>query len=112
MSAEELNANEELRPQLWDSEKWSADDDLGHVEVDLHELVHNEETKNKMCDREDRFKGAGSEEIMPGSLTWLVGYFEKTRLTDMQLQKQTYDKEIRSKEELKQRVSRMATNKL
>ncbi|KAK5952591.1 hypothetical protein OHC33_006183 [Knufia fluminis] len=112
VSADELNANENLRLQLWDSDKWSADDDLGRVEVDLHDLMHNEETKNRMCDREDRFKGADTEENMPGSLTWSVGYFEKTRITDTQLQKQTHNKDIRSKEELKNYVSKMAQNKL
>jgi len=112
VSADELNATEKLRLQLWDSDKWTADDDLGRVEVDLRELMHNEETKNKICDREDRLKGADTEENMPGTLSWSVGYFEKTRLTDLQLQKQMYAPEIRSKEKLEQRVNESATNKL
>jgi len=112
VSTDELNANEKLRLQLWDSDKWTADDDLGRVEVDLRDLMHNEETKNKMCDREDRLKGADTEDNMPGTICWSVGYFEKTRLTNTQLQKQTYAPDIRSKEKLEQRVNESATNKL
>ena len=112
VSPDELNANERLRLQLWDSDKWTADDDLGRVEVDLKELMTNEETKNKMCQREDRFKGTDLEEEMPGTLTWAVGYFEKTRITDMQLKKQSYKKDIRSKEELKKYVGKLAERKL
>ncbi|RJE16617.1 C2 domain protein, partial [Aspergillus sclerotialis] len=35
VTPEELNADEKLRLQLWDSDKYTADDDLGRVEVDL-----------------------------------------------------------------------------
>ncbi|KAK5076264.1 hypothetical protein LTR64_006258 [Lithohypha guttulata] len=112
VSPDELNAGEKLRLQLWDSDKWTNDDDLGRVEVDLHDLMHNPETKGKMYDREDRFKGSDLEEDMPGSLSWSVGYFEKTRITQQQLQQQTYKKDIRSKEQLEKHVTRLSERKL
>ncbi|KAH6662020.1 hypothetical protein B0J14DRAFT_310913 [Halenospora varia] len=112
VSPEELNADEKIRLQLWDSDKYTADDDLGRVEVDLKELMHNPKTKNKMCDREDRFKGQDPSENMPGTLTWSVGYYEKTRITEDQLVKQSEDKSIRTKEDLKKQVSEAAERKL
>lgn len=112
VSPDELNANERLRLQLWDSDKWTADDDLGRVEVDLHDLMHNPDTRNNMSDREDCFKASDLEEEMPGSLSWSVGYFEKTRITDKQLEQQTFDKHIRSKEQLKEHVTKMSKRKL
>ena len=112
VTPEELNADEKLRLQLWDSDKWTADDDLGRVEVDLRELMHSPKTKNKMCDREDRFMGEDTDEEMPGTLQWQVGYFEKTKITPEQLAKQTADPNIRTTEDLKKQVSETAKSKL
>lgn len=112
VTPEELNASEKLRLQLWDSDKYTADDDLGRVEVDLRELVYGNGMKNKMCDREDRFVGEEPDEKMPGSVQWSVGYFEKTRITEEQLAKQTEDPNIRTIEDLKKQVSETAEHKL
>lgn len=112
VSAEELNAEERLRLQLWDSDRWTADDDLGRVEVDLKELMHKPETHNKMLDREDRFTGQDPDEKMAGTLQWSVGYFSKVRITDKQLEQQKVDEEIRTREKLREHVSELAANKL
>lgn len=112
VSAEELNAEEKLRLQIWDSDKWTADDDLGRVEVDLKELMHKPETQNKLHNREDRFHGQDPDEMMAGSLQWSVGYFGKVKITEHQLQQQTVDENIRTKEQLQQHVSELAANKL
>lgn len=112
VTAEELNADERLRLQLWDSDKWTADDDLGRVEVDLKELIHSPETHNKMHDREDRFTGQDHEERMAGSLQWSVGYFSKLKITEKQLQQQTVDENLRSKQQLREHVSQLSANKL
>lgn len=112
VTPEELNADEKLRLQLWDSDKYTADDDLGRVEVDLRELMHSPKTKNQMCDREDRFVGEDPEEKMPGTLQWQVGYFTKTKITDEQLANQTADPNIRTKEQLEKEVSQTAQSKL
>ncbi|KAI0451734.1 hypothetical protein F5B21DRAFT_365259 [Xylaria acuta] len=112
VTPEEVNAGEKLRLQLWDSDKWTADDDLGRVEVDLKDLMHNQETSNRVQDREDRFAGEDVEEEMPGSLVWSVGYFAKTRITKQQLEAQTFNKDIRTKHDMKKHVSESAENKL
>ena len=112
VTPEELNAGEKLRLQLWDSDRWTADDDLGRVEVDLRELMHGSKTKNKMCDREDRFQGEDSDEEMPGTLQWQVGYFEKSNITEEQLAKQTEDPNIRTTDDLKKQVRETAERKL
>ncbi|PMD44689.1 putative meiotically up-regulated gene protein [Hyaloscypha variabilis F] len=112
VSPEELNADEKLRLQLWDSDKYTADDDLGRVEVDLKQLMHSPKTKNKMCDREDRFRGQDPNENMPGTLSWSVGYYAKTRITEEQLASQTEDDQIKTKEDLKEQVSHTAESKL
>jgi hypothetical protein len=112
VTPEEVNADETLRLQLWDSDKHSADDDLGRVEVGLKELMHSPKTKNQMCDRKDRFTAEEAHERMPGTLSWSVGYYSKTRITEEQLSKQKVDENINTKEELKKKVSEMAEKKL
>lgn len=109
---EELNAEERLRLQLWDSDKYTADDDLGRVEVDLKELMNNSKSHNRMQDREDGFTAQDQEEKMPGSLQWSVGYFSKVRITQTALEQQTFNEKIRSKEELKKYVADLSANKL
>ncbi|KAI1138554.1 hypothetical protein F5Y05DRAFT_384441 [Hypoxylon sp. FL0543] len=109
VTPEEVNAEEKLRLQLWDSDKWTADDDLGRVEVDLKSLIKN---PNRMHDREDRFAGEDPEETMPGSLVWSVGYFAKMRITSKELEQQTVNEEIRTKDQLKEHVSEMSEKKL
>ncbi|KAL1881293.1 hypothetical protein Daus18300_001146 [Diaporthe australafricana] len=112
VSAEELNAEEKLRLQLWDSDKHTADDDLGRVEVDLKELIHAPESHNKMQDREDRFTGQDPDEKMPGTLQWSVGYFSKIKITQKQLEQQTVNEELRTQAQLKQHVADQSANKL
>lgn len=112
VSAEELNAEEKLRLQLWDSDKHTADDDLGRVEVDLKQLIHKPESHNQMQDREDRFTGQDPDEKMPGTLQWSVGYFSKVRILQQQLEQQTVNEKIRTQEQLKEHVSEESANKL
>lgn len=112
VSSEELNAGERLRIQLWDSDRTSADDDLGRIEVDLKELMHNPQSNGKMWDRHDGFKApeAGKEE--PGWLEWSVGYFAKNRITENQLQQQKAEPDIKTLEQLKEKVSHDAEKKM
>ncbi|KAI0199412.1 hypothetical protein F4808DRAFT_432362 [Astrocystis sublimbata] len=112
VTPEEINASEKLRLQLWDSDKWTADDDLGRVEVDLKTLMHSDESLNRIQEREDRFTGEDVEEKMPGSMIWSVGYFEKTRITRQQLEAQTFNKDIRTKHDMKNHISESVENKL
>ncbi|KAH8903410.1 hypothetical protein BR93DRAFT_862105, partial [Coniochaeta sp. PMI_546] len=112
VTAEEINADETLRLQLWDSDKYTADDDLGRVELTLKEIMHSSKTKNKMHDREDEFRAEDPDEKMPGMLAWSVGYFEKAHIQQRQLDQQTVDPSIRSLDALKKQVSDGAKWKL
>ncbi len=112
VTPEEVNAEEKLRLQIWDSDKWTADDDLGRVELDLKSLMRNPETCDRFQEREDRFTGQDPDEKMPGSLQWSVGYFAKTRITEKQLEQQTINENIRTKDQLKQYISELAEHKL
>ena len=109
---EQLNADERLRIQLWDSDRVSADDDLGKIEVSLKELMHNPRSKARMSDRHDGFLGFESGKGMPGSLDWSVGYFPKTRIQDEQFQRQTVNPNVKNMEQLKEKVSKEVDRKL
>ena len=109
---EELNAEERLRVQLWDSDRTSADDDLGRIEVDLKELMHSNQSKGRMWDRHDKFLAVDSEDNMPGSLDWSVGYYAKTRIQEEQLKRQSEEKGIDTVLQLKEKVSEETERKM
>ncbi|KAM0701497.1 hypothetical protein Q7P35_011859 [Cladosporium inversicolor] len=112
VSPEELNVNERLRLQLWDSDRFTADDDLGRIEVDLKHLMKSEQTNGKMHKRCDGFRALKKGEDMPGKLEWNVGYFSKTRIQDCQLQQQTFDPEVRTMAQLRDSVDKACEKKL
>ncbi|KAK3364593.1 hypothetical protein B0T25DRAFT_530591 [Lasiosphaeria hispida] len=112
VSPDEINAEETLRLQLWDSDKHTADDDLGRVEVSLKELMHGSKTKNMMCDREDELRAEDPDEKIPGTVTWSVGYFAKAHIQQAQLDQQTFNPSIRTVDELKRQVAETAKSKL
>ena len=49
---------------------------------------------------------------MPGTLDWSVGYFSKTRIQEEQLKRQKVEKDVKSLQELKDKVSKDAKSKL
>ncbi|KAH9826831.1 meiotically up-regulated protein [Teratosphaeria destructans] len=112
VTPEELNVDERLRIQLWDSDRFNADDDLGRIEIDLKGLMRGESTNGRMQDRRDGFIALEGDEKVPGKLEWSVGYFSKTRIQKCQLEKQTFNKDIRSMETLDQMVNEDVTRKL
>lgn len=77
VSEDELKAKEDVSLQLWDSDKRSADDLIGRIQIPLSELMH---TPNKMHTRTDPLKGFEEADKMDGELTWSVGYYEKVPL--------------------------------
>ncbi|KAF2003417.1 hypothetical protein P154DRAFT_86264 [Amniculicola lignicola CBS 123094] len=109
---DELNVDEKLRVQVWDSDRTSADDDLGRIELDVKGIMSSKDTNGKIHDREDGFKSLKAGEGMPGKLQWSVGYFSKTRITEDQLAAQEEDPDIRNIEQLKEKVSNEAESKL
>jgi len=112
VTPEELNVDERLRVQLWDSDRTTADDDLGRIEVDIKHLMRDSHTNGKMCDRQDGFKSLKAGEGMPGKLDWSVGYFSKKRITDSQLAHQEEDPSVKNIGQLKAKVYEEAGRKL
>lgn len=112
VGAEELNAQERLLVQLWDSDRSSADDDLGKIEVDLKELMHDSRSSGKMRKRQDGLQAMNIDKKMPGTLEWSVGYFPKLSIQEEQLARQTAEPKIKNLQQLKDKVSEEATKKL
>ncbi|KAK4542102.1 hypothetical protein LTR36_007133 [Oleoguttula mirabilis] len=112
ITPEELNVDERLRVQLWDSDRFTADDDLGRIELDLKGLMKGQETNGQMHKRTDGFRALKAGENMPGKLEWEVGYFSKVRIQSCQLQQQSYDPDVRSMEKLEQKVDDTCKRKL
>lgn len=112
VTPEELNVDERLRVQLWDSDRFSADDDLGRIEVDLKHLMKDEKTNGKMHKRCDGFRALKKGDGMPGKLDWDVGYFSKTRIQSCQMEQQSYNPDIRSMEALKNHVDEVCKRRL
>ncbi|KAG7449530.1 uncharacterized protein BT62DRAFT_589849 [Guyanagaster necrorhizus] len=75
----EIHARERLRLQLWDSDRFSADDILGTVETSLHDIIESSETSNQSTARQDDLVASDGSK-WPGVLRWAVGYFSKTSL--------------------------------
>lgn len=112
VTPEELNINERLRVQLWDSDRFTADDDLGRIEVPLKELMTDEQSRGNMWDRKDGFRALKSGGHMPGKLEWSVGYFSKTRIQQCQFEQQTHDPKVRTMKQLREKVDKSCERKL
>ncbi|KAI1471913.1 uncharacterized protein F4812DRAFT_198905 [Daldinia caldariorum] len=95
-----IKADEQLSMELWDSDRSSADDVVGKVELSLQKLIQH---PGKMYQQVSKLRGVKAESSMPGELHWEVGYFTKTEFrpslrTDGK--DITLPKEIRDKKEL------------
>ncbi|KAG6204592.1 hypothetical protein E4U35_003284 [Claviceps purpurea] len=112
VTPEEVNIGERIRVQLWDSDRFTADDDLGRIEVSLADLMQNEASKEKMSNRTDGFRALKAGDGMPGKLQWSVGYFPKARIQPNQFAQQTHDPKVRSMDQLKAKVEDTCERKL
>ncbi|KAG6039338.1 hypothetical protein E4U41_002880 [Claviceps citrina] len=108
----EVNVDERLRVQLWDSDQFTADDDLGRIEVRLKDLMQNDESRGRMSQRTDGFRALKAGDGMPGKLQWSVGYFPKLGIQPCQFAQQTHDANVRSAEDLKDKVEATCERKL
>ncbi|KAI1800824.1 hypothetical protein F4811DRAFT_564431 [Daldinia bambusicola] len=95
-----IKADEQLSMELWDSDRSSADDVVGKVELSLQKLIQH---PGKMYQQVSKLRGVKADSSMPGELHWEVGYFTKTEFrsslrTDGK--DTTLPKEIRDKKEL------------
>ncbi|KAH7155386.1 hypothetical protein B0J13DRAFT_655049 [Dactylonectria estremocensis] len=112
VTPQELNIDERLRIQLWDSDRMTADDDLGRIEVSLKDLMRESDSNGHMSNRKDGFRALKSGDGMPGKLEWSVGYFSKTRIQQCQFDQQTHDPKVRSMGQLKEKVENSCERKL
>ncbi|KAK8844773.1 hypothetical protein IAR55_006623 [Kwoniella newhampshirensis] len=77
LTMDEVKAKEDLAAMLWDSDKMSADDLVGRIQIPVEELMKK---PNTMIRREDHLMGFEDADDMPGKLVWSIGYFEKAPL--------------------------------
>lgn len=71
-----IKADEQLSVELWDSDRSSADDVVGKVELSIQKLIQH---PGKMFPQTSKLQGVGAESTMPGELHWEVGFFGKTQ---------------------------------
>jgi len=76
ITAEVIKADEQLSLELWDSDRSSADDVVGKVELSIQKLIQH---PGQMFPQVSQLKGVKAESTMPGELHWEVGFFGKTQ---------------------------------
>ncbi|KAK3989853.1 hypothetical protein QBC44DRAFT_79014 [Cladorrhinum sp. PSN332] len=76
VTADVVKADEQLSLELWDSDRSSADDVVGKVELSIQKLIQH---PGKMFPQISKLKGVKAGSSMPGELHWEVGFFGKTQ---------------------------------
>ncbi|KAL8380985.1 hypothetical protein RB595_005334 [Gaeumannomyces hyphopodioides] len=76
VTADVIKADEQLSLELWDSDRGSADDVVGKVELSIQKLIQH---PGKMFPQISKLRGVKAESTMPGELHWEVGFFGKTQ---------------------------------
>ncbi|KAK5989033.1 Meiotically up-regulated gene protein [Cladobotryum mycophilum] len=71
-----IKADEQLSMELWDSDRSSADDVVGKVELSIQKLIQH---PGKMFPQVSKLCGVKADSSMPGELHWEVGFFGKTQ---------------------------------
>ena len=92
-----IKADEQLSVELWDSDRHTADDIVGKVELSMQKMIQH---PGKMYPQVSRLSGMNEGSDMPGELHWEVGYFGKPKFRpalrtdgkDRNLPKQLQDK--------------------
>ncbi|PHH63112.1 hypothetical protein CDD81_6263 [Ophiocordyceps australis] len=92
-----IKADEQLSMELWDSDRSSADDVVGKVELSIQKLIQH---PGKMFPQISKLRGVNADSSMPGQLHWEVGFFGKTQFRkalrtkgqDLKLPKELADK--------------------
>ncbi|KAH8899508.1 hypothetical protein GQ53DRAFT_313649 [Thozetella sp. PMI_491] len=104
-----IKADEQLSLELWDSDRSSADDVVGKVQLSIQKLIQH---PGKMFPQVSKLAGVKAESSMPGELHWEVGFFGKTQFrkalrTDGKDPK--LPKELRDKPELQEEQGVIST---
>src|SRR6201996_5594169 len=76
VTPELIKADENLSVELWDSDRHSADDIVGKVELSMQKMIQH---PGKMYPQVSKLAGLDADSTMPGELHWEVGYFAKPR---------------------------------
>ncbi|KAI9707841.1 MAG: hypothetical protein M1820_004446 [Bogoriella megaspora] len=76
VTPEYIKADENLSVELWDSDRHSADDIVGKVELSMQKMIQH---PGKMYPQVSRLSGMDAESEMPGELHWEIGYFGKPK---------------------------------
>ncbi|TGZ83248.1 hypothetical protein EX30DRAFT_329320 [Ascodesmis nigricans] len=95
VNAEHIKANEGLSIELWDSDRFTADDCVGKVEIPIQKLMEN---PGKQHDQVSTLKGEGADSTMPGELYWSVGFYYKP---DLRPALRTHGKDVNLPDSLK-----------
>ncbi|OJJ49059.1 hypothetical protein ASPZODRAFT_1387135 [Penicilliopsis zonata CBS 506.65] len=72
-----IKANENLSVELWDSDRHTADDIVGKIELPIRAMLDH---PGKMYPQISRLQGLDEGSEMPGELHWEVGFFGKPKL--------------------------------
>ena len=73
---EYIKADEQLSVELWDSDRTSADDIVGKVELSMQKMIQH---PGKMYPQVSKLTGMEADSEMPGELHWEIGYFSKPK---------------------------------
>lgn len=76
VTPELIKADEQLSIELWDSDRNSADDIVGKVELSMQKLIQH---PGRMYPQVSKLAGLQPDSDMPGELHWEVGYFGKPK---------------------------------
>ncbi|KAJ8612799.1 hypothetical protein MRB53_037270 [Persea americana] len=81
----ELDVDERLRLQLWDSDRFTADDDLGRIEVDLKALINGEGNETQQdgegWKRTNRISNEEEEGDLPSAYCTIIINHAKVYMT-------------------------------
>lgn len=103
VSRDDIRSDEGLSLQLWDSDKHSADDIVGRVNVPLRDLVRR---PNEMDTHSSDLMGFEDADSMQGMLRWSAGFFEKTKLNRaLDTRKKDHEKKSEAEEEAERQPS-------
>ena len=112
ITSQHTNVDERLRIKLWDSDRFTADGDLGCFDIDLKTLMHDQTFQNRMSDQVNNFKQHDKSNSMPGELEWAAGYFSKLDVSHRQLQLQELDRDINNSQDLERKMGQHSEDKL
>lgn len=76
VTPELIKADEQLSVELWDSDRNTADDIVGKVELSMQKMIQH---PGKMYPQVSKLAGMDANSEMPGQLHWEVGYFGKPK---------------------------------